>query len=664
MGLRIHSVLFGWADVNQGEAKLAEGVAHMETALRAARGYGASTVLFVPCRIGGMPMPEPWEFDIRFDEKTGHLRQVVSGDNEKYQKYIDAHNQAVDASREGVRRLIPTAEKVGVVIAIENVWNNLWVKPGVFANFVASFDSPWLRAYFDIGNHVKYAPPQEWIHTLGKLIAKCHVKDFKLKPRRPRRRLGPDSRRERRLAGGAAGAGFGRIPRLGLDRSERPPAGRASEAIGPDHRRQVNFCDGTTKRRPPAIFEDYPPTVNPPTLNLPNLKELVMSEKNTSPSRRDFLKTTSTVAAGAVLSGLAMPRSVHAAGSDILRVGLIGCGGRGSGAAMNALGADPNCKIVAMADVFGDRLKASLDQLKLNKPQQVAVDPEHCFVGFDAADKLIASGVDVVLLAEPPHFRPQHLKAAVAAGKHVFFEKPVAVDAPGVRSVLASAEEAKKKGLNLVCGLCWRYDAGVRETMKRVLDGAIGKILTMQETYLTDTLWQRPRKPDWTEMVFQMRNWYYFTWLSGDFNTEQHVHSLDKASWAMGDTPPVRAWGLGGRQVRTDPRFGDVFDHHAVVYEYASGAMLDSFCRQMAGCYRDTSDVFVGDEGQGQHPPASHRGASPGATAVPRPTCTMSSTRSCLRRSAPARRSTTASTGPRARCWPSSAGWSITLGGR
>ena len=327
-----------------------------------------------------------------------------------------------------------------------------------------------------------------------------------------------------------------------------------------------------------------------------------MSDNNASPSRRDFLKTTSAVAA-AVLGGLAAPRSVHAAGSDVLRVGLIGCGGRGTGAALNALGADANCKLVAMADAFEDRLKSSLgqikaNQLKVNRPEQVAVDRERCFVGFDAADKLLASGVNVVILTEPPHFRPQHLKAAVAAGKHVFFEKPVAVNAPGVRSVLATAEEAKKKGLNLVCGLCWRYDPGVRETMKRVLNGAIGKVLTMQETYLTGTLWERPRQPSWTEMVYQLRNWYYFAWLSGDFNNEQHVHSLNKASWAMGDAPPVRAWGLGGRQVRTDPKFGDIFDHHAVVYEYANGATLYSFCRQMAGCYGDVSDIFVGERGK------------------------------------------------------------------
>ncbi len=182
LGMRIHSVLFGWGNLNGGEAAMADGVKKMETALLAAQAYGAETVLFVPCRIDGMAMPEPWDFDIRFDENTGHLRQVVAGDNSKYQKYIEAHDHAADASREGIRRMIPTAEKSGVRIAIENVWNNLWVKPELHANFVESFQSPWVRAYFDIGNHVKYAKPQDWIRTLGKLLAKCHVKDFKLGP--------------------------------------------------------------------------------------------------------------------------------------------------------------------------------------------------------------------------------------------------------------------------------------------------------------------------------------------------------------------------------------------------------------------------------------------------------------------------------------------------
>ncbi len=182
LGLRVHSVMYGWGSVNNGEAAMAKTIADMETALRAAQAFGANTVLFVPCRIDVRPMPEAWEFDIRFDEKTGYLKQVVAGDNSKYQKYIEAHDHAVDTTREAVRKLIPTAEKANVIIALENVWNNLWVKPDLAANFVASFDHPWVKAYFDIGNHVKYAPPQQWIHALGKLIVKCHVKDFKLNP--------------------------------------------------------------------------------------------------------------------------------------------------------------------------------------------------------------------------------------------------------------------------------------------------------------------------------------------------------------------------------------------------------------------------------------------------------------------------------------------------
>jgi hexulose-6-phosphate isomerase len=179
LGMKIHSVMYGWANFNQPKS-LAGDLASVETALRAAQAYGANTLLLVPCRIGGMPMPSAGQFDIRFDEKTGHVKQVVAGDNAPFAHYIEAHNQAIDASRDAVRRLIPTAEKTGVRIALENVWNNLWVKPDLFRHFVASFDSPWVWAYFDIGNHVKYAPPQQWIRTLGSLIAKCHVKDFKL----------------------------------------------------------------------------------------------------------------------------------------------------------------------------------------------------------------------------------------------------------------------------------------------------------------------------------------------------------------------------------------------------------------------------------------------------------------------------------------------------
>ena len=231
-------------------------------------------------------------------------------------------------------------------------------------------------------------------------------------------------------------------------------------------------------------------------------------------------------------------------------------------------------------------------------PEKVAVEEEHCFVGFDAYQRVIDSGVDVVLLATPPHFRPAHLRAAVEAGKHAFCEKPVAVDAPGVRSVLASAELAESQGLSIVSGFCWRYDYGVRETMKRVLDGEIGEIVAIQENYNTGSLWMHPRQPEWSDMEWQLRNWLYFTWLSGDHNVEQHVHSLDKAAWAMRDEPPVRATGLGGRQVRTASEYGHVFDHHAVVYEYANGTRAFAFCRQQDGCSNDVDDYIMGTKGQ------------------------------------------------------------------
>ncbi len=327
------------------------------------------------------------------------------------------------------------------------------------------------------------------------------------------------------------------------------------------------------------------------------------SEQHNVRNRRDFLKTTSAMAAaGTLTGGLSIARGAHVDGDDVLRIGLVGCGGRGTGAAVNALKADKNCKLVAMADAFDDRLKRSLRLLKkqalrMEAPEKVAVDADHCFVGFDAGRKLIESGVDVVLLVEPPHFRPAHLKAAIDAGKHVFCEKPVAVDAPGIRSVLATAKEAKEKNLNIVAGLCWRYDLGVRETMKRVLDGAIGQIKCIQETYMASPLSHRPRRPEQTEMEYQLRNWQFFAWLSGDHNCEQAVHSLDKAAWAMRDEPPQRAWGFGGR-LRRNPKEGDVYDHHAVVYEYGDGTPVHTYCRQMSGCYNDVSDIFIGTKGR------------------------------------------------------------------
>ena len=313
-------------------------------------------------------------------------------------------------------------------------------------------------------------------------------------------------------------------------------------------------------------------------------------------TRRDFLKTSAATAAALSLASVPL---VHADGNETLKVGLIGCGGRGTGAAAQALRADGNVKLWAMGDAFRDRLDRSLRDLRRSGDiaPKIDVPAARQFIGFDAYRQVIGSGVDVVLLCTPPHFRPAQLHAAVMAGKHVFAEKPVAVDGPGVRSVLASAEEARRRRLSIVSGLCWRYHQGMRDMMQRIHGGAVGDIVALQCVYNTGTLWNRPRQPNWSEMEFQLRNWLYFTWLSGDFNVEQHVHSLDKMAWAMRDQYPVRCYGVGGRQVRTGPEFGHIYDHMSVTYEFANGVKCFSMCRQMAGCANNVSDSIMGTRG-------------------------------------------------------------------
>ncbi len=319
-------------------------------------------------------------------------------------------------------------------------------------------------------------------------------------------------------------------------------------------------------------------------------------------SRREFLQTSSIAAAGASLLGsLSIARAAHVSGDDTLKIGLIGCGGRGTGAATDALGADKNIKLVAMGDAFADRLDQSLQTLERNfhsQPGKVDVPPDRRFTGFDAYKQVLATDIDVVLLTTPPHFRPIHLKAAVEAGKHIFCEKPVAIDAPGLRSVLATAEEAKKKDLCICSGLCYRYDYAKRDTIKRIHDGQIGDVSAIHSTYLTGTLWHHPRKPEWSEMEYQVRNWLYFTWLSGDHIVEQHIHSLDKAMWVMNDEPPASAVAQGGRQVRTGDLWGNIYDHFSVVYEWPSGVKVFSQCRQMADCVDDVNDQVIGTKGR------------------------------------------------------------------
>jgi predicted dehydrogenase len=317
-------------------------------------------------------------------------------------------------------------------------------------------------------------------------------------------------------------------------------------------------------------------------------------------TRREFMKKA-VVAGGALAGGLALERAVHAAGDDTLKIALIGCGGRGKSAAVNALSADPNTVLTVLADIFPDQLEQGRKVLSNQEVgSRVQLTDDHCFSDFDAYKSVMQTDVDVVLLCTTPHFRPAHLRAAIEAGKHVFCEKPVAVDGPGVRHVLETVEMARQKNLSIVSGLCWRYDYGVLETMKRIHDGAIGDVLNVQENYLTNPLWHRGRQPQWSEMEYQIRNWLYFTWLSGDHIVEQHVHSLDKALWLQKDQPPTRCFGLGGRQQRTQPKWGNIYDHFAVCYEWANGAKAFAYTRQMSDCFTDVEDYVIGRSGTAQ----------------------------------------------------------------
>ena len=302
---------------------------------------------------------------------------------------------------------------------------------------------------------------------------------------------------------------------------------------------------------------------------------------------------------GALAPYILVKPKLFAANSETLKVGLIGCGGRGTGAASQALNADKNVMLTAMGDIFDDRLQGSLKSLKAEEAirSKISVTPETSFIGLDAYKKVLESGVDVVLLATPPGFRPFHLKAAIEAGKHVFCEKPMATDAPGVRSVMATVQMAKQKKLSVVAGFCWRYNSGERALMKRIHGGDIGEPMAVQTIYNTGSLWVHPRKPEWTDMQYQMRNWYYFTWLSGDHIGEQAVHSLDKMAWAMKDVPPLKCVAHGGRQARTGKDYGHIFDHFSVVYEYENGARGFHSCRQQAGCAQDNADHIIGTKG-------------------------------------------------------------------
>ncbi|HEY5914622.1 MAG TPA: Gfo/Idh/MocA family oxidoreductase [Verrucomicrobiae bacterium] len=321
----------------------------------------------------------------------------------------------------------------------------------------------------------------------------------------------------------------------------------------------------------------------------------------TRQSRRDFLKASALVgtalAAPAILPGGVFAQS----NGGTLRVGLIGCGGRGTGAASQAMNADKNVVLTAMGDAFQNQLQNSLRSLQQQHSARVKVTPETSFVGLDAYKKVIEN-VDVVLLATPPGFRPVHLKAAIDAGKHVFCEKPMATDAPGLRSVIASAQAAKDKNLSLVAGFCWRYDAPRREFYKRIHDGAIGQIRAVYATYYAGPVKPMPpaseRPAEMGDLEWQMHNWYNFGWLSGDGYVEQACHSVDKVAWALKDQPPIKAVAVGGRMVPNNQ--GNIFDHMFVVYEFPDDVRAFLGQRQVGNTYTDNSDYLMGSDGVGR----------------------------------------------------------------
>jgi predicted dehydrogenase len=324
--------------------------------------------------------------------------------------------------------------------------------------------------------------------------------------------------------------------------------------------------------------------------------------KSVGITRRDFIRTVSAASVAAMVSGTGVLR---AAGKERIRVGLIGCGGRGTGAAVDCVTASPDVIITALGDVFPERLTGSLKTLKEKlRRENLTVTPECCFSGFDAYKGVVKSDVDLVILGAPPFFRPQHFQAAVEAGKHVFMEKPVAVDPAGVRSVIASSELAAQKGLGVVAGTQRRHQAHYIEVLKRIRAGDIGELVAGQCYWNMGALWVERAAQNWadrtikkwSDMEWQLRNWLFTVWCGGDHIVEQHVHNLDVMNWAFG-AHPVKCTGMGGRAARTDPMYGNVFDHFAVEYEYPSGARVMSMCRQTEGAMDNVSERVVGTKG-------------------------------------------------------------------
>ncbi len=334
-------------------------------------------------------------------------------------------------------------------------------------------------------------------------------------------------------------------------------------------------------------------------------------------TRRDFLKT-SAVAASATAMGvgcrttktkpavetaaagattLAVEQAAHAAGSDIIKVGMIGCGGRNSGAAGQALSADPGARLVAMCDILRERVDKARAAVKQAKGDQVTVDDAHCFVGFDSYKHVIEAS-DMVVIANAAKFHPFHAMAAIQAGKHVFVEKPHGIDPRSVKLMQQACDLAKEKKLCIVSGLHSRFHAGYIETVQRIQDGQIGDIVTIEENFLRPPYGVTERKPEYTELEWQASTQYHFRWLSGDDVPQSLVHNLDRSSWVLGNAVPVKCHGLAGRSTMVEPLYGDVFDHHSVVYEFDKGVRVYAFCRTTTGCYDEYSSLVFGTKGK------------------------------------------------------------------
>ncbi len=323
-----------------------------------------------------------------------------------------------------------------------------------------------------------------------------------------------------------------------------------------------------------------------------------MSQKDMDQNRRDLLRGSVFTAAGAVFLSAGRVGAATK-GSEEIRVGLIGCGGRGRGAVRNMFAGVKGVKLVAMGDLFKERIEESQKVLREleGAADKMAVTPETTFVGFDAYEKVLATDCNYVILASPPGFRPTHLRAAIAANKHIFTEKPIAVDGPGVRTCFELAQIAEQKKLGIGVGLQRHHSKGYLESMKRIKQGAIGDVVGGRAYWLQRDLWFKARQPTWSDVEWQIRNWLYFTWLSGDHIVEQHIHNIDVVQWAIGK-PPVAAVAMGGRQQRTDPAFGHIYDHFAVDFEYPNDVRVMSMSRQIPGCHNGVTEHVLGTKGK------------------------------------------------------------------